>query len=307
LENIASIDIGSNTLRLLIAELTDKGYRPILRDREIVRLGGNFYPRKLLSDSAMAHAVKVLIRFKKLADQHGVTRIKAVGTGVLREAYNSLIFLEKIRKEANISIRILSGEEEAQIMARGVTSGTETGEAKALVFDMGGGSTEFVFVEGIQGRALMSLPLGVVTLTEQFLLSDPPSTTEQQSLRDFGRKILRENFSINDNIKYLIGTAGTVTTLAAMAENLRTYDPDIINGMALTRNRLEQMADQILSLNLAQRLRLTGLEAGRADLIAAGILMVLEIMEHFSQEILWVSDSGLLEGIILSEGIRSRV
>ena len=300
MEKIASIDIGSNTLRLLIAEKTAEGFHPVCRDREIVRLGGSFYPQRLLSESAMDAAIRVLIRFRQIADQQGATRIRAVGTGVLREAENRLIFLEKVRREADLSVDIVSGEEEARLMARGVLSGLPTGTEKALVFDMGGGSTEFVFIGKEQGKELISLPLGVVTLTERFLISDPPSPLEQQRLRDFGRNILRENLSGNDNIKTLIGTAGTATTLAAMAGGLETYDPEVIHGTALARNRLEEMADQLLSLKLEQRLQLTGLEEGRADVIAAGILLVLEIMEHFAQETLLVSDSGLLEGIILS-------
>jgi exopolyphosphatase/guanosine-5'-triphosphate,3'-diphosphate pyrophosphatase len=300
LETIASIDIGSNTLRLLIAEKIDEGYRPVFRDREIVRLGGNFYPQKVLADAAVARAVNVLIRFRELAEKHGVSAIRAVATGVLREAVNNLVFLEKIREEVNISVRIISGEEEAGLMAQGVLSGLNIGPNEALVFDLGGGSTEFVLIQENKVRELLSLPLGVVTLTERFLISDPPSRFEQQQVRDYGRNILREKLSESGNIKVLVGTAGTVTTLAAISENLKEYDPAVINGIRLSRDRLEQLAETLLSLNLEQRRRLTGLEKGRADLICAGILVVLEIMDHFSQDCLLVNDSGLLEGIILS-------
>jgi exopolyphosphatase / guanosine-5'-triphosphate,3'-diphosphate pyrophosphatase len=301
LETIASIDIGSNTLRLLVAEKTDEGYRPLFRDREIVRLGGNFYPQKVLSDDAMARAAKVLVRFKNLAEMHGAFDIRAVATGVLREAANSIVFLEKIREEANIPVHIISGKEEAALMARGVLSGVKTEPGKALIFDLGGGSTEFVFTRGNQVRELLSLPLGVVILTEKLLLSNPPTLPEQQQVRNQVRNILREKLSRSGIIEVLIGTAGTVTTLAAISENLKEYDPAVINGIRLSRDRLEQLAETLLSLNLEDRRHLTGLEKGRADLICAGILVILEIMDHFSQDCLWVSDSGLLEGIILSK------
>jgi exopolyphosphatase / guanosine-5'-triphosphate,3'-diphosphate pyrophosphatase len=301
LEKLASIDIGSNTLRLLIAEKTAHGFQPLYRDREIVRLGGEFYPRRLLQPSAMDKAVRVLKRFKTRSDQEGAFRIKALGTGVLREAENRLIFLERIKQEAGVTVRIVSGQEEALLMARGVLSGITLAEGETVVFDMGGGSTEFVRGPGEPGSGAVSLPLGVVTLTERFLLSDPPGIPEQQALRDFGRTILRENLGRNDKIQNLIGTAGTVTTLAAMALKMTAYDPALIHGLILTRKGLEELAGQIFSLPLAERILLPGLEKGRADLVAAGVLMVLEIMDYFSRENLTVSDTGLLEGIILAE------
>jgi len=249
----------------------------------------------------MDRAAKVLIRFKNLAERHGASDIRAVATGVLREAGNKMVFQEKMRKDADISVTIISGEEEAGLMARGVLSDLNAIPEQALIFDLGGGSTEFVFTRGEKVGRLLSLPLGVVTLTERFLLSNPPSLSEQQQVKDCVLNILKEKLSESGNINVLIGTAGTVTTLAAISASLKEYDPAVINGMRLTRDRLKQQAETLFSLNLDQRRRLTGLEEGRADLICAGILVVLEIMDHFSQDCLWVSDSGLLEGIILSK------
>lgn len=299
MEKIASIDIGSNTLRLLIVEKTAQGCYPVCRDREIVRLGRNFYPDRFLSSQAMEAAVKVLKRFTIRAGQEGVTHIFAAGTGVLREAGNSGFFLDWIEKETRLPVRIISGLEEARLMAKGVLSIFPPGNEETVIFDMGGGSTEFVFMRGDRMTERLSLPLGVIALTELFLKSDPPLRDETEFLKGHCRNILKNNLVKNDIINNLIGTAGTVTTLAAMAQKLFFYDPDRINGTVLTRDRLWQLSKEILALPFDQRARLTGLEPGRADIIVAGLLAVLEILDHFSQEALLVSDAGLLEGMIL--------
>jgi len=262
-------------------------------------LGRGFFPRRLLSPQVMEKALTVLNRFKNRADQEGVTRIVAAGTGVLRKAENIEVFLERVKKEAGLSVEILSGLEEAQIMAMGVLSQFSANKGKTVIFDMGGGSTEFVFMSNGQIVEQMSLSLGVVGLTEQFLRSDPPRQKETESLKRHGRTILEKILSKNDKIKNLIGTAGTVTTLAAMVKGLSDYDPDQINGTVLFREQLNQLSGEILSLSLDRRVKLAGLEAGRADIIGAGILLVLEIMDHFSRDTLLVSDAGLLEGLIL--------
>lgn len=299
LEKIASIDIGSNTLRLLIAERRETGFCPLFRDREIVRLGRNFYPNCLLTSPAMEAAVKVLRRFKIKAEEEEVAQVQAVGTGVLRESRNVLFFLERIKEETGLSVEIINGIEEAGLMAKGVLSLFPATHGKAIIFDIGGGSTEFVFIDNGQMEDRVSMPLGVVGLTEKFLQTDPPKSNELDLLKVHCRNILRKNSANDDKVTTLIGTAGTVTTLAAMIKNLFEYDPDQINGTVLTVENLLELSEKILAVTFDRRSTLTGLEPGRADIISAGILLVLEIMDHFSQKALLVSDAGLLEGLIL--------
>jgi exopolyphosphatase/guanosine-5'-triphosphate,3'-diphosphate pyrophosphatase len=299
LEKIASIDVGSNTLRFLIAEKTKEGFRPVFRDREIVRLGRNFYPHRLLSPQAMEAAIKVLSRFKIRAEKARAAQIIAVGTGVLREAENISFFLERVEGETGVSVRILKGPEEARIMAKGVLSVFPSIYGKSVIFDVGGGSTEFVVVKDGQIDRRTSLPLGVVELNERFLRSNPPKMNEVDSLKVHCQNILKKNLAKNDRITYIVGTAGTVTTLATMAKKLSDYDPDQINGTVLTKEYLLELSKKILALSFKKRAELTGLEPGRADIIGSGILLVLEIMDYFSQGSLLVSDAGLLEGLIL--------
>ncbi len=262
-------------------------------------MGRSFFPERLLNPKTMEKALRVLKRFKNRADQEGVTQVRVAGTGVLREAENSEVFLERIAKETCLAVEILSGQEEARLMAKGVLSLFPSSQGETVIFDLGGGSTEFVFM--ISGRMVerMSLSLGVVGLTEQFLRSDPPGPKESQSLKRHCRTILKKILLKNDKINNLIGTAGTVTTLAAMVKGLSDYDPDQINGTVLAKDGLIRLSGEILSQPFDQRAKLPGLEPGRADIIGAGILLVLEIMDHFSQDTLLVSDAGLLEGLIL--------
>jgi exopolyphosphatase / guanosine-5'-triphosphate,3'-diphosphate pyrophosphatase len=299
MERIASIDIGSNTLRLLIAEKSKSQLHPLFQDREIVRLGRNFYPSRLLSFTSMENAIAVLKRFKITADREEVTELIAVGTGVLREAENTSVFLEQVLQETGISVRIIPGLEEARLMAKGVLSQFLSTNGETVIFDIGGGSTEFVFMkEGRMGDRI-SLPLGVVGLTEKYLKTDPPMSNESNSLRIYCRNILKKNTQKNDRVITLIGTAGTVTTLAAMDKKLIEYDPNQINGTVLTIEKLMGLSNKILSMPLKQRVELPGLEPERADVLSAGLLLVLEIMDHFFQKELRVSDAGLLEGLIV--------
>jgi exopolyphosphatase/guanosine-5'-triphosphate,3'-diphosphate pyrophosphatase len=301
LEKIASMDIGSNTLRLLIAEKSGERIQALFRDREMVRLGRNFYPNRLLSSPAMEASVKVLKRFIFRIEREGVTQLRAVGTGVLRQAENIRFFLEKVRQETGVLVQVISGIEEAALVAKGVLSVFPSTHGKTIIFDLGGGSTELVLLNNGQMEERISMPLGVVGLTEKFLQTDPPKSSESDSLKIHCQNILRKNSAKNDKIQRLIGTAGTVTTLAAMDNNLFDYDPDRINRTVLTKEYLIELSKQILTLPLEKRSGLAGLEPGRADIICAGILLVLEIMDHFSQKELLVSDAGLLEGLILDE------
>jgi exopolyphosphatase / guanosine-5'-triphosphate,3'-diphosphate pyrophosphatase len=306
LDRIASIDIGSNTLRLLIAEKTETGLKPVYRDREIVRLGRNFYPERRMSSLSFELALSVLKRFKRAIESYGACPIRAVGTGVLREATNTQFFLKAAQERIDLPIRIISGLEEARIMARGTLSVFTSPPDRTTIFDIGGGSTEVAFLKNRKLRDRQSLPLGVVGLTEVFLPSDPSSEKEMAALRNHCRNILEKNLPGDATIDVLIGTAGTATTLAAMAKKLTSYDPDLINGTVLTRDQLAGLFNEMVTLPISQRAQLPGLEPGRADIIFPGLVLVQELLTFFRQEKFLVSDAGLLEGLMLDEGSRGQ-
>jgi exopolyphosphatase/guanosine-5'-triphosphate,3'-diphosphate pyrophosphatase len=299
LHKAAAIDIGSNTLRLLIANIEGNQLVPLIRDREIVRLGRDFYPERVLSDTSMGMALEVLDRFRRQAVREGVANLRAAGTGVLREAQNLGPFVAAIRRKTALEVEILPGTEEARLSAAGVLSVFPRSDVPTWIFDLGGGSTEFVGWTGEGPDTAVSVPLGVVGLTELFLPSDPPAAGEISRLQGYVLEMLLKNIPRVRETPRLIGTAGTVSTLAAMVLGLSSYDPDRINGIIIDRATLDRLLSTLCALPLESRRRLPGLEPGRADVIPAGLAVVLTIMLFFRVQELWVSDAGLLEGLLL--------
>jgi len=306
---LASIDIGSNTLRLLIAERVVQGpIKPARLARRITRLGERFLPSKILQRAAMARSIAALREFAALMAEHRVQDYLAGATAVVREAGNGAEFLRRVEEEAGISVRLLSGTEEAQVALQGAASVISSGDVPLALFDIGGGSTEVIRQTAGGSRAVesASLPIGVVHLTETFLPDDPPGLDACTRLASHVRGILEAvQFSAPMEGLLWVGTAGTVTTLAAMYLELERYDPARINGVLLERPWLVDLHTRLAGMRIAARRGIVGLEPGREDIILAGALVTLELMEKFRFSQLTVSDAGLLEGLFL-ELCRSR-
>ncbi len=307
----ASLDVGSNTVRLLIAERTSRhDFRPLRVERIITRLAGGFSEAGELQDSSMERTVGAIRTLTDSSRGKGVKKIFAVGTGVLREAKNGEDFLGRVSKETGINLRLLSGVEEGKLMLRGVLWSLKDKTLPRLVVDVGGWSTEILWVEGEVPRETLSLGLGAVALTESFLKTDPPAREELKALETHTRKMIQEVHAgwerterrARDLHRNLVGTAGTATTLAAIDLGLEAYDPEKINGHLVSLDRVKSLYLCLLSLPLKERRQVPGLEKGREDLIVAGAAIFLALLEIFELEALEVIDSGLLEGALL-EGI----
>ena len=303
MERLASIDLGSNTIRLLIAEpAVTAPIRPIIVERRITRLGESFLPDKTLQPVAMDRSIAALKEFAELMGLNGVRDYSAGATAVVRQASNGGHFLNEVQRQTGLAVRSLNGSEEARLSLLGVASVVSNKESSLVVFDIGGGSTELVWKgEGDNSSVeSSSLPLGVVHLTETFLQSDPPGHEPCLQLRKHVSSVLAELSLYKDFQDTLwIGTAGTVTTLASMWYELVEYDPERINGTVLERTWLADLCARLASMKLADRRKLTGLEPGREDIILAGGLVTLEIMDTFGFSRFTVSDAGLLEGLFL--------
>ncbi len=303
MERLASIDVGSNTLRLLIAEpAVSVPIRPILVERRITRLGENFLPDKALQPPAMDRSMAALKEFVELMGLNGVSDYSAGATAVVREAINGGQFLDQVQRQTGLSVRLLSGFEEARLSLLGVASVISKKESSMAIFDIGGGSTELVWKGEGDNSAVesSSLPLGVVHLTETFLQGDPPGHEPCLQLRRHVSSVLAELSLYKDFHDTLwVGTAGTVTTLASMWHELAEYDPEKINGTVLERTWLADLCARLASMKLTERRKLSGLEPGREDIILAGGLVTLEIMDTFGFSRFTVSDAGLLEGLFL--------
>jgi exopolyphosphatase/guanosine-5'-triphosphate,3'-diphosphate pyrophosphatase len=299
----ASVDIGSNTLRLLIAEGCTTGpLKPIRVERRITRLGERFLPARVLQPTAMARSIAALGEFARLMAEDAVQDYLAAATAVVREAGNGTEFLRRVEEDVGLRVRLLSGTEEAELALRGATLVTAGGDAPIALFDIGGGSSEVIrqVPGGSPGIESVSLPIGVVHLTETFLRDDPPGLEACARLAGYVRPILETvSFAAPMDRLLWVGTAGTVTTLAAMYLELQCYDPDRINGVVLERSWLVDLCNRLADTPIAARRGIVGLEPGREDIILAGALVTLELMETFRFSRVTVSDAGLLEGLFL--------
>ena len=300
--NIASIDIGSNTARLLILESTgDQKFNLLVSKRNITRLGEGIDAQGKLTEHRMQTTLKVLSRFRQICLENGDPPLFAVATSAVREASNGQEFVRLAKKETGIDIKIITWEEEARLTLEGVYWKIPHENRKVITFDIGGGSTEFILSEGENIKDFCSTSLGVVRLTEKFITQHPVDEKEYHSLQNHLQDELQ---TVKNKLsaflpELLIGTAGTVTTLAALKENIYPYDPEKIHGSTFSRPEAESILDDLKGKSLSQRLLLKPIEPGREDLIIAGTAIVLETMRAFGCEILTVSEYSLREGLIL--------
>lgn len=302
MKKIASIDIGSNTVRLLILEFDEnRDFRILASRRVITRLGEGMDIHGQLMKPRMSATLSALSTFRQDCLDHGNPPLHAVATSAVREATNGEEFVRLARKETDIKIEIIPWEEEARLTLEGVFWKIPHENSKILTFDIGGGSTEFILSEGKNIASFCSSSLGVVRLTEKFIHQHPVDNAEYENLTAHLRNELQ---TIKEKLsafmpQVLIGTAGTVTTLAALIENIYPYDPEKIHGTLLPRQDIETLIQDLKGKSLNERLALKPLERGREDLIIAGTALVLETMQTFQCDPLLVSEYSLREGIIL--------
>ncbi len=301
MKKFASIDIGSNTVRLLIMETEEAGdFKEVDSERVICRLGEGINSEKRLLPHRIDLTLDVLQRFRDQCRKYGDIPIRVVATSAVREASNREEFVRLAQERAGLDVQVISWEEEARLTVEGVFWKLPS-SGKILIFDIGGGSTEFIFSQDKQVLASASTSLGVVRLTGQFISQHPVNAREYQNLKNHIREQLdRVHFRLGDpSPEKLIGTAGTVTTLAAMDRNIFPYDSEKIHGLVLPLNNIQRLFEDLKSKSLEQRLEITSLERGREDLIIAGTTLVLETMEAFHCSHLTVSEYSLREGILL--------
>ena len=310
---LAGIDIGTNTIRLLVTDTSDTTHRELYSGRTITRLGQELERTGMLAPEAQERSLKAIGAFSQVIAGLSVDRIAAVGTSALRNAANAAEFIAAVRRRTGIEVSVIAGDDEAKLTLLGVRralspgkGGAEDPLASALVVDIGGGSTELIATSHGNVEIVTSIPLGAVYLTERFLRSDPPLRAEMDDLRRivsteldaWERKSLRARGVRPSTFATVAGTAGTITTLAAMDQALTEYDPARINGYTLSRASLDRLVNLLSVSTLDARRQLAGLEAGREDIILAGAVVAQEIMDRCGARQMLVSDWGLREGIV---------
>ena len=283
---VGVVDLGTNSTRLLVADVDDGRVEEIERRTEITRLGEGVDERRKLLPLSIARVRNVLAEYRRELDAQGAERVLAIGTSAVRDAENGEAFLGEVEWSYGFASRLLTGEEEAELTRRGVANGREVGDG-TLVLDIGGGSTEL-----ITAASRRSLDIGSVRLTERFLLSDPPTRDELDACAGAVRKVLPAL-----GLDSAIGVAGTITSLAAL--ELGRYDPEEVHGYRLSREGVEAQLERLASLPLAERRELPGLGPERAPVIVGGAVIVDEVLRRYGLEELDVSEHDLLHGAAL--------
>ena len=300
----ATIDIGSNTILLLIGQVTAQGAFEIVCDGgETTRLGRGLHKGKKLDPVSVRKSIEALKRFVLLCQKERVQEIACVGTNALRTAADADEFIHQVQRECGITPRVIDEKKEALFSYLSVEHDPLMPQ-DAVVMDVGGGSTEYIFrheEDSSDNLKAISLPLGAVSLTEEFLQTDPPSQREVQKLQ---KQIVKTLDNIPPALKgELVGIGGTAVTLGSMHLCLGTFDREKIHGSRLTINDLRIQVRELQDKDLAARKKIKGLPPDRADIIPAGALIILATMEKLRKDILHISAHGLRYGLFYQEFI----
>jgi exopolyphosphatase / guanosine-5'-triphosphate,3'-diphosphate pyrophosphatase len=295
---VGVVDLGTNSTRLLVADVTDGRVDELERRLTITRLGEGVDARRQLLPTAIARVRNVLGGYRRTIEALGAVRTLAIGTSAVRDAENGEAFLGEIEWSYDFETRLLTGREEALLNMRGVASDRRLDEA-TLVVDVGGGSTE-VIAGGPDGVAFHdSLDLGCVRLTERFLASDPPSREQLDACAAYIRAVLAERVPENVQPQHAIGVAGTVTTLATLDLGLDEEVPEVVHGHRLTAAWVAAQVTRLARMPVAEIQTLRGMHPDRAPVILAGALVVRETLRHLGLDELETSERDILHGAAL--------
>ncbi len=292
----ASIDVGTNTALMLIAEVDGGEISEILDVSSITRLGEGLKQRGSLSEEAMGRTFKVLDHYRRTIDEHDVSEILCVGTSALREAVNSEAFLRMVRDRLQIPIGVISEGDEAFYTYLSVKHDRLIKGVNGLIVDIGGGSTEVIKGSDSQFLDFVSLPIGTVKATEMFVKHDPPLEEELSALADHVRSLC--NFPFQGYADTLIGTGGTITNLASIVLGLEVFEAEKIHGLTVGLRQVENLIAGMKKMDTAQRRVIKGMEKGREDLILQGIILLREIMLYFGAAKVTVSTRGVRYGVL---------
>jgi exopolyphosphatase / guanosine-5'-triphosphate,3'-diphosphate pyrophosphatase len=293
----AAVDIGSNSVRLKIARLQSGRLHPIHEDREVTRLGEGVFRSGFLTPESMAETIKVLRRFHRTAQQIGIDNVRVVATSALRDARNSQAFLEWVRSATGWRVEIISGLEEARLIHLGLVSISRIGRATTLMIDLGGGSCELTVTRDGHIRDAVSLPLGAVRLTDEFLRHDPVRKGELKRLRGFvAREVNRIARRIGSaRVKNVIATSGTAAALASAAAHQRRKRRQ---RQIVTRGEMTRLTKRLARLPVAERRKMAGIGPRRAEIIVAGATVYRELLDRLHLGGFRYSALGLRDGIL---------
>ncbi|MCX6393938.1 MAG: Ppx/GppA phosphatase family protein [Solirubrobacterales bacterium] len=303
---IATVDIGTNSTRLLVCSVdSSTGGRPGLADLErhsiVTRLGDGVDSSGRLAPEATQRVLDVLADYMKIIDLYPVAAVGGVLTSAGRDAADGLEFAERITAQTSIPVRLIGGDEEAQLSFAGATSELPRDGKRLLVCDVGGGSTELITGQVGELDFHVSLPAGVVRQSERHFKGDPPTHEELAAAANEVRELLQAQVpdSVRESVEACIAVAGTATTLSAIDQNLEPYDPTRVHGSTVTLERSRELLARIAGLPLAERVEVDGLHPDRAPTAVAGAVILCEVLEDFGLDRFEASEHDILRGVAL--------
>ena len=309
---LAAIDIGTNSIHMIIVHVRPDGSFDVIdREKDMVRLGAGGLGGRTLNGMAISTALQTLSKFKRLAESHRVDEIVAAATSAVREAENGGDFLAAARRHTGIRARVVSGTQEARLIHRAACYGAGVGDGSAVVIDIGGGSVELTLGSAARARLARSFKLGVIRLTERFVLTDPVTT------RDVRRMVKHIRAAIGPDAERIakagfdrvIGTSGTILSLGTIAAGETLAGPEEVRNFTVAAKQFRRLRKSLVTQSLEERLRLPGLDPRRADLAIAGVILLDTILSALGAAELTLCDLALREGLVLDyiQSHRSRI
>jgi exopolyphosphatase/guanosine-5'-triphosphate,3'-diphosphate pyrophosphatase len=303
----AVIDIGTNSIKLLVAEVSGRDIRPLREESRQTRLGQSFYQTRKLQASPIEKTAKTVAEFAATAREEKADSIRIIATSAARDALNAEELTSAIERASGLKVEIISGEQEADLAFEGVTTDPALRSEPLLLLDVGGGSTEFILGHGEQKDFRQSFPLGTVRLLETLAPGDPPKVQELELCRSSVKQFLQEHvapeltpamrrekkFQSGEGSLRLVGTGGTASLLGCMEAELNVFDRERLEATRLSQARLHWHVERLWSVGLAERKKITGLPANRADVILTGAAIYEGVLDIFGFRELRISTRGL--------------
>jgi len=301
---VAVIDIGTNSTRLLIADVDGTRLEEVERRTTVTNMGRGVDHTNMICGDAIEDVCAAIADYKARYEEMGAERVIAIATSAVRDAVNGDAFLAELRERFDLDAQLLNGEEEARLTYLGATS-RRVADEPTLVFDIGGGSTELVIGSGGAVGFHTSLQAGTIRQSERHLTSDPPDPHELEDLAADIRNLIDRAIAAHPETRpaRAIAVAGTPTSLAAIDQELEPYDSDRVHGYRLGLRPIQRMLSRLSSLPLAERLRVPGLHPGRAPTIVAGTVILVQVMRAFGLQEVEVSELDILHGSALSAAL----
>ena len=299
---LAAIDVGSNSVHLLIADVSSHGHLEVIdRVKEMVRLGRRSFTTGLLDQEAMDLAVRVLHHFQRLVEMRHVDSVRAVATSAVREARNQAQFIARIRRDTGVEVEVISGREEAQLIYRAAQYALGLEGEPQLLLDLGGGSLELVLVKDRRPLWMKSARLGAARITERFLLDDPPTAAQYKRLQGHFDEEIGEQMRVAQRagVVRAVGTSGTVNTLVAMARAARGEELGILHGSSASAAEIVRLCQKTIEANPARRMTLPGIDAKRIDQLPASAMLAEFVLRRSGAKEIVACSWALREGMLL--------